>query len=77
MFFARDPLGRRSLLIHEYTPESPCLILTSVSTGIDPRYNFEELSTGYIYCLDFRSDTLEAVRYTTIPSSRAANLGAD
>ncbi|KAF8219244.1 hypothetical protein L208DRAFT_1427107 [Tricholoma matsutake] len=55
LFFARDPLGRRSLLIHEYTPESPCLILTSVSAGVDSRYNFEELCTDSIYCLDLHN----------------------
>ncbi|KAF8078403.1 asparagine synthase-domain-containing protein [Lyophyllum atratum] len=52
LFFARDPLGRRSLLIHKPTPVSPYLLLASVSAGIDPRYDFEELCTDHIYCLD-------------------------
>ncbi|RDB28658.1 Asparagine synthetase domain-containing protein 1 [Hypsizygus marmoreus] len=54
LFFARDPLGRRSLLIHKYTPASPYLLLASVSAGVDSRYEFEELSTQDIYCIDFR-----------------------
>lgn len=54
LFFARDPLGRRSLLIHEPTPENPRFLLASVSAGSDTRYEFTEVPTDKIYCLDLR-----------------------
>ncbi|EMD41682.1 hypothetical protein CERSUDRAFT_146870 [Gelatoporia subvermispora B] len=50
--FARDPLGRRSLLINRPTPEYPYLVLASVSVGAHPAYAPEELSTDHIYALD-------------------------
>ena len=63
LFFARDPLGRRSLLIHESTPKFPYLILASVSAGINSRYNFKELCTDFIYYLDLRTiGRIETVR---------------
>ncbi|KJA26137.1 hypothetical protein HYPSUDRAFT_37019 [Hypholoma sublateritium FD-334 SS-4] len=52
MYYARDPLGRRSLLIHEPTGELPYLLLASVSTGANVAYNFTELSTEHLYSLD-------------------------
>ncbi|KAF8640378.1 hypothetical protein AX17_000048 [Amanita inopinata Kibby_2008] len=52
LYFARDPLGRRSLLIHRPTSSHPYLLLVSVSVGIDTRYSLEELSTDHIFCLD-------------------------
>ncbi|KAF5382945.1 hypothetical protein D9757_006339 [Collybiopsis confluens] len=52
LFFSRDLLGRRSLLIHKPSLENPYFLLTSVSAGSNPRYSLEELETGYIYCLD-------------------------
>lgn len=55
VFFARDPLGRRSLLMHVPSPELPYLLLASVSTGKSDHYDFTELSTEYIYALDLRS----------------------
>ncbi|KAG6842482.1 hypothetical protein C0991_000008 [Blastosporella zonata] len=52
IFFGRDPLGRRSLLVHKPTPSLPYILLASVSGGVDARYDFEELSTEFIFCLD-------------------------
>ncbi|KAI6045017.1 asparagine synthase-domain-containing protein [Pisolithus marmoratus] len=52
LYFARDPLGRRSLLIHRPSLSFPYLLLSSVSAGNHPAYQFEELSTGGILCLD-------------------------
>ncbi|TCD67522.1 hypothetical protein EIP91_012276 [Steccherinum ochraceum] len=52
VFFARDPLGRRSLLIHIPTSTSPSFVLTSVSTGYFPLLTPEELSTECIHYLD-------------------------
>ncbi|KAI9454864.1 asparagine synthase-domain-containing protein [Lactarius psammicola] len=55
VFFARDPLGRRSLLMHVPSPELPYLLLASVSAGESNHYDFAELSTEYIYALDLCS----------------------
>ncbi|TDL28534.1 hypothetical protein BD410DRAFT_711708 [Rickenella mellea] len=52
LFYGRDPLGRRSLLIHTPTQENPYFILTSTSVGAHPHSSFEELSTDHIYSLD-------------------------
>ncbi|EGO25517.1 hypothetical protein SERLADRAFT_368911 [Serpula lacrymans var. lacrymans S7.9] len=52
LYFARDPLGRRSLLIHRPTKKHPYLLLTSVSVGVHSAYEVEELSTDGIFCLD-------------------------
>ncbi|KAF9073720.1 asparagine synthase-domain-containing protein [Rhodocollybia butyracea] len=54
LFFSRDPLGRRSLLIHKPSDENPYVFLASVSAGSDPRYSFEEVDTTYIHCLDIK-----------------------
>ncbi|KAJ7492876.1 asparagine synthase-domain-containing protein [Mycena latifolia] len=45
VFFARDPLGRRSLLIHRPSIRNPYFLLASVSIGSDPSHEFQELST--------------------------------
>ncbi|KAJ3545305.1 hypothetical protein NM688_g5640 [Phlebia brevispora] len=55
IFFARDPLGRRSLLIHKPSSKSPRFLLASVSVGLNPAYSLEELSTEYIYSLEVES----------------------
>ncbi|KAI9445415.1 asparagine synthase-domain-containing protein [Lactarius indigo] len=55
VFFARDPLGRRSLLMHVPSSELPYLLLASVSAGKSDHYDFTELSTEYIYALDLCS----------------------
>ncbi|KAL4069483.1 asparagine synthase-domain-containing protein [Scleroderma citrinum] len=52
LYFARDPLGRRSLLIHRPTPSFPYLLLASVSSGDRNLCQFEELSTEGIFCFD-------------------------
>lgn len=55
LYFGRDPLGRRSLLIHKPTTNRPYLLLSSVSAGANPAYDFVELSTEHIYSLDLAS----------------------
>ncbi|KAF8203066.1 asparagine synthase-domain-containing protein [Pholiota molesta] len=55
LYFGRDPLGRRSLLIHKPTTSRPYLLLSSVSAGANPAYDFVELSTEHIYSLDLVS----------------------
>ncbi|KAG7099435.1 hypothetical protein E1B28_001286 [Marasmius oreades] len=54
LHFARDPLGRRSLLIHLPSAPQPWLLLVSVSAGDDPAYSFEEVSTNHIHVLDMQ-----------------------
>lgn len=55
LFFGRDPLGRRSLLIHEPTSASPRLLLTSVSVGQCPEYSLDELPTEHFFYVDLPS----------------------
>ncbi|KDR85200.1 hypothetical protein GALMADRAFT_233883 [Galerina marginata CBS 339.88] len=55
LYYGRDPLGRRSLLVHKPTQEAPYFLLSSVSAGADPAYEFAELSTEHIYSLNFGS----------------------
>ncbi|PFH54671.1 hypothetical protein AMATHDRAFT_134515 [Amanita thiersii Skay4041] len=52
LYFARDPLGRRSLLIQKPSTTRPFFLLTSVSTGADPDITLEELGVEHIYCLE-------------------------
>lgn len=52
MFFARDPLGRRSLLIHKPSSTIPYFLLASVSIGNRPEYDLTEVSTECVYVLD-------------------------
>ncbi|EPQ60903.1 hypothetical protein GLOTRDRAFT_113412 [Gloeophyllum trabeum ATCC 11539] len=54
VFFARDPLGRRSLLIHRLNERNPHFLLTSVSIGPHPMYQVEELDTTTISFLELR-----------------------
>ncbi|KAF8922342.1 asparagine synthase-domain-containing protein [Mucidula mucida] len=51
LLFARDPLGRRSLLIHKPTPSNPYFMLASVACGASDGYSFQDISTEHIYCL--------------------------
>lgn len=91
IFFGRDLLGRRSLLIHLPSPTQQYLILSSVSAGVDVAYDFEEVSTAGIFqlklssfCID-QTTSLPVLRYPTqisinqvIPPSdwpRAKSLG--
>jgi asparagine synthetase B (glutamine-hydrolysing) len=55
LVFARDPLGRRSLLVHWPSRELPYLLLASVSVGTNDGYDLTELSTEHIYVLDLNS----------------------
>jgi len=52
LYFGRDPLGRRSLLLHRPTRAQPYFLLTSVSVGSHPGYTLEELSTEHLYAID-------------------------
>ncbi|KAK0465353.1 asparagine synthase-domain-containing protein [Desarmillaria tabescens] len=54
LIFGRDPLGRRSLLIHKPSSSHPYLMLTSVTSGADAGCSFEELPTDHIYCLNLK-----------------------
>ncbi|KAJ6627189.1 asparagine synthase-domain-containing protein [Mycena sp. CBHHK59/15] len=81
VFFARDPLGRRSLLIHKPSARNPYCLLASVSAGSDPSCDFEEVSTEYIHCLNLgdlidANDIASAFNscVTSIPRSSAAAL---
>ncbi|KAI0348709.1 hypothetical protein BDW22DRAFT_1366689 [Trametopsis cervina] len=68
LIFARDPLGRRSLLIHKPTIASPQLILTSVSDGADTPYQFEEVPTDGFFVLDL--SRLATEKANLIPVNR-------
>lgn len=52
LYFGRDPLGRRSLLVHWPTTHQPCFVLSSVSDGVDD-FLFEEVDTKSIFCIQF------------------------
>ncbi|KAH9846065.1 asparagine synthase-domain-containing protein [Lenzites betulinus] len=52
LYFARDPLGRRSLLIHHPDATRPYFLLSSVSDGAHPEYSLDEISTEFLHCLD-------------------------
>ncbi|KAH7915329.1 asparagine synthase-domain-containing protein [Hygrophoropsis aurantiaca] len=54
LYFARDPLGRRSILIHKPSESKSYFLLASVSVGEDPNYDMDELSTESIFCLDLK-----------------------
>ncbi|KAI0651670.1 asparagine synthase-domain-containing protein [Trametes meyenii] len=55
LYFARDPLGRRSLLVHYPDEARPFFLLTSVSIGSRPEYTLDEVSTEYIYSMDLNA----------------------
>ncbi|GJN92383.1 hypothetical protein Rhopal_005413-T1 [Rhodotorula paludigena] len=51
VYFARDPLGRRSLLFHPPTPASPYLFLASNAPGSDfPLQDWEEVACDAVHC---------------------------
>ena len=54
LFFARDPLGRRSLLIHKPSSTNSYFLLASVSIGKRPEYDLTEVSTECVYVLDLK-----------------------
>ena len=51
LYFGRDPLGRRSLLVHYPSASNPYFLLASVSVGPSPRYILKELSTTHIHAI--------------------------
>ncbi|KLO13968.1 hypothetical protein SCHPADRAFT_920879 [Schizopora paradoxa] len=53
LYFGRDVLGRRSLLVHAPSQNEPFLILASVSCGLKKSMEFEELSTEGIFRIRF------------------------
>ncbi|KAI5898694.1 uncharacterized protein SCHCODRAFT_02530840 [Schizophyllum commune H4-8] len=55
IIYGRDPLGRRSLLIHAPSEKHPYFILTSTSAGAHPDIQFEELPTQGFFCLSLDS----------------------
>jgi asparagine synthetase B (glutamine-hydrolysing) len=51
IYFARDPLGRRSLLMHRPTPISPFLFISSNGPSVDyPLNEWEEVSCDAVHC---------------------------
>ncbi|KZV92493.1 hypothetical protein EXIGLDRAFT_718274 [Exidia glandulosa HHB12029] len=70
LYFARDPLGRRSLLLQPPSPEFPALLLSSTSGGQTATPNVEELSTAHILRLDL--DALHDCLH--LPDSAMAKL---
>lgn len=76
VFFARDPLGRRSLLMHAPSPELPYLLLASVSVGKSNHYDFTELSTEYIYALDLCSLSRDPVTSFTTSLERLPRVAS-
>lgn len=55
IFFARDPLGRRSLLMHKPTPVSAALLLSSCGLAVDhPLNEWEEVSCDAVHCYQLR-----------------------
>ncbi|KAL1739907.1 asparagine synthase-domain-containing protein [Schizophyllum fasciatum] len=52
LIFGRDPLGRRSLLVHKPTAQQPYFILSSTSTGAHSGCRFEELSTTGLFLVN-------------------------
>ncbi|KZT36613.1 hypothetical protein SISSUDRAFT_1024067 [Sistotremastrum suecicum HHB10207 ss-3] len=65
LFFGRDPLGRRSLLLHIPVTSNDSLVITSVGGSDVPQMSFEEVCTDMIMCLDLMTNT----RSTNLPSS--------
>ncbi|CAE7133023.1 unnamed protein product [Rhizoctonia solani] len=60
LYFARDPLGQRSLLLHLPTAEEPILLLCSASNHRDAEY--EEISTSGIYSISLKGTVFECAK---------------
>ncbi|KAK7694458.1 hypothetical protein QCA50_001644 [Cerrena zonata] len=78
IFIARDPLGRRSLLVHMPNEQNPRFLLSSVSIGAHPLYDLEELSTRSIFYIDVdQLSTTEMLNFDTcllsLPRQRPEN----
>ncbi|GAA5891353.1 hypothetical protein JCM8208_002596 [Rhodotorula glutinis] len=57
IYFARDPLGRRSLLFHLPTPESPSFLLASAAPGGDfALRDWIEVATDAVHFIDLREE---------------------
>ncbi|KAL5641342.1 hypothetical protein ACGC1H_001729 [Rhizoctonia solani] len=63
LYFARDPLGQRSLLLHLPTPSEPILLLCSASNYRDVEY--EEISTSGIYSVSLKGTVFECAKSLT------------
>ncbi|CAE6471077.1 unnamed protein product [Rhizoctonia solani] len=63
LYFARDPLGQRSLLLHLPTPSEPILLLCSASNYRDVEY--EEISTSGIYSITLKGTIFECAKSLT------------
>ncbi|KAL0575130.1 hypothetical protein V5O48_006834 [Marasmius crinis-equi] len=77
LYFGRDPLGRRSLLIHRPTSRQTWFLLASVSAGIDAAYSFEEVSTSQIQMIDLQmlgSRDLSAYEECMTPLPRQSSI---
>ncbi|QRV76776.1 asparagine synthase [Ceratobasidium sp. AG-Ba] len=57
LYFARDPLGRRSLLIHTPSPSEPFFALCSASNRKTSN-GFEEISTAGIFSMPLQGGSL-------------------
>ncbi|KAG9000260.1 hypothetical protein FRB90_011867 [Tulasnella sp. 427] len=55
LYYARDPIGRRSLLVHYPTKERPHVIIASSCNGTAAGYNFEEVTPDGIHCVKFNT----------------------
>lgn len=71
LWFARDPLGRRSLLYHKSTLRNPYFFLTSVSGGAHHEHDLDEVSTDSLYRINVRDID---VRLDQVLSSVLASL---
>ncbi|GAA5922140.1 hypothetical protein JCM3775_003504 [Rhodotorula graminis] len=59
IYFARDPLGRRSLLFHLPTADSPTFFLASAAPGGEsPLQNWTEVATDAVHLIDLRDEGL-------------------
>ncbi|CAE6338642.1 unnamed protein product [Rhizoctonia solani] len=66
LYFARDPLGQRSMLLHLPTLSEPILLLCSASNYRDAEY--EEISTGGIYSMSLKGTIFECANTLTCTS---------
>lgn len=73
-YFARDPLGRRSLLIHPPTPSEPFLAISS-ATNRYAAIDYNEVSTEGVFSLSLDGDDVFEVLYPSILIPRLLILG--